>query len=228
MTGRNNRPGRRFTTRLAAGGLIGFFIALVPLITALVDKGAFDALMGSQKTQAPTPTASPMATSTPALDPTSSTPSSPISTPEASNSPSPTTSSSPTIDSSQLQHSLYSVSGQSCKKQSSSLRCSLIIKSQEDRRLMVTAGGTRVIDQNGNQFNAVSIEVGSVRTDSRFGELLNRTQINLDKDIPLKVNLIFSNVPSQLNQLALVELSASDMTEGSVFTLKAQNIAVTQ
>lgn len=231
MTRRDDRPRRGLATRLAAGGFIGFLAVLIPLITALVNKGAFDAVIDRQKIQPATPTNSPASTPTiPISTPEASNSPSPTSTPKAFNTPSPTPSSLPAMDGSQIQHSLYSVSGQGCKQQGSSLRCSLLLKSQEDKRLMLIADGTRVIDQSGNQFNAAYIEIGGERSNSVGGALLNRMQINLNKDIPLKINLVFSDASAQLNQLALVELSATDLngTGGTIFTLKVQNVPVTQ
>ncbi len=100
---------------------------------------------------------------------------------------------------------------QACNRSSQSVKCDVsIISTKTDVEVtlfarMPWANGPyrRIIDLNGNEFMASSVIYGRREYQKYF-------KLNLVQGIPHKVRLTFINVPVQSNNLALLEVDASN------------------
>lgn len=204
----------------------GVLAAVIGLLTALVNNGGLDFIKPFMKdkssSQAPTQTTSPSpSASAPALE-TSPSPTPSVAIPLA---PSPTSSpisSQNSATGTSTENSGFLFENKGCREANEQIICNFLITSQkQDKRLSLYANyGTdsRIIDSNGDEFIARSVQLGS-RQSNRYVIAV------LAQDIPLKAELSFPKVSPKTNQLALLELSGSG---GNSFKAQFRNVPVSR
>lgn len=193
MSQNNPQHKSSLKSKIATGGLLALVTAVIGLATALVQSGALAPFISIQKPPAPeAPSPSPQLS--PSLN----------SSPSASISPAPSSSAAPTVNTSPASANTgqtFEISGfrfanQGCKRQSTTITCSVLTTAQDEDKVLYLYNSSRLIDQEGQQYKVESINLG--------GDLW---QTNLVKDVPIRAKLVFEKVPQQVSQLALVEIN---------------------
>jgi hypothetical protein len=146
-------------------------------------------------------------------------------TPSIAPTPSPQVSSPPDSNGSlsstttELEGFLFSLQG--CLWKEEATNCTVLITNQqEDRELRLFIGqGSRIIDLNGVEYPSDEIAFGSESRSRGYAGVTAR----LAKGVPLRVVLTFPKVPSQVNKLALLEISGSDS-----ITIQFRDVPVTR
>ena len=100
---------------------------------------------------------------------------------------------------------------QSCTRSSDTIiRCSFLVTNKEARRELrlsqnLSTASTKIVDLNGEQYYADSIKFGGLESSS----YPNYVNIDLAKNVAVKAEAIFKEVPSEVERLQLVEPSFS-------------------
>lgn len=129
----------------------------------------------------------------------------PVPSPIPTTSPTPTPSAnSPTTTSTQSYEGiLFQLKG--CRKENETLKCEFLVTDQKQNRTLYmyakSSNSSRIIDPQGNQYIAKSVDFGGTEDSHSVSQ-------NLVQGIGLKAFITFDKVPIQINQLALVEVSA--------------------
>jgi hypothetical protein len=107
-----------------------------------------------------------------------------------------------------------------CRKESSTVKCEFLITDQtESRQLAIYARRkSKIIDTQGNEYLVERIRFGSSAANGTVTQ-------SLPQSIGLKAFITFENVPNQVNQLALVEISAYTKRQGP-FIIQFRDIPV--
>lgn len=110
---------------------------------------------------------------------------------------------------------------QDCQRQAKKVTCGGLITSTEkdlgDVRLSVNSGSmTRMIDSSGNEYTASIGKIGN--KESR--EVVNS---KLTKDVPMKMIVVFADVPSDVKDIASLEI---DVYGSSSATSKLLNLKI--
>jgi hypothetical protein len=203
-------------------------LLLVPIVVAICVGGTSpwwwkdlkDSL--GNKPQTPSPSAPALETSSPVASSTTPNPeNSNIPTPINSPTPSPSFINSSTTVFTQSNEGLtFQLKG--CRKENETLRCEFFITDKkENRKLYIYArsgDSSRVIDPQGTQYIAKSVDFGGTENSSSVYQ-------NLVQGIGLKAFITFDKMPTQLNQLALVEVLAWTQSQG-YFTVRFRDISV--
>lgn len=209
-------------TKVAVGTIL---LALIGLLGIFIENGGLDfirpLILGSNNTasQPTTQNNSPPIPSNSA--PSGDLPSSPIgsdstpsgnlpSAPSSESAPAtqqPATSQAPTPQPNTVSTQSaagFSFENTGCVRRGTDILCTFLITSlEEDKRLQLygnSVSNSRVIDSSGNEFVAQNVKLGS-------NESRSFVTANLVQGIPLKAVLVFPGVPSEVNQLPLLELA---------------------
>jgi hypothetical protein len=113
---------------------------------------------------------------------------------------------------------------QKCKRASQTVKCELDVTNKEkDRVLRLYGRGDRVsraVDLQGNQYIASYVDFGGARSTQIVGNYVNQMLV---QGVRLKAYIVFENIPPQINQFALLELSAF---EEELFTVQLRTIPI--
>ncbi len=98
---------------------------------------------------------------------------------------------------------------QSCTRSSDTIiKCSFLVTNKEARRELrlsqnFSGESTKIVDLNGEQYSADSVKFGGLENSNTF----RFVDIALAKDVAVKAEAIFKEVPSEVERLQLVEPS---------------------
>jgi hypothetical protein len=149
-------------------------------------------------------------------------PAPPVSSPSSTTLPpsSPPTNSPTTTSTQSNEDIFFQLKG--CRRENETLKCEFFVTDQsQDRTLYMYAkssNSSRIIDPQGNQYVAKSVDFGGTESSAYVYQ-------NLVQGIGLKAFITFEKVPIQINQLALVEVSARTQSQGS-FTIQFRDVPV--
>ncbi len=116
--------------------------------------------------------------------------------------------------------------GKSCTQRDRTIQCEgLITNTEEDINVSLFADGyssdSRIVDGEGNQYVANEIVIGS-KTNNNY------QSVTFTQNIPVKVTLVFKEVSSTAQNVALMEVlgSTRGYTSDADFSFQARNIPV--
>lgn len=95
----------------------------------------------------------------------------------------------------------------SCTRSSDTIiKCSFLVTNKEARRELrlsqnFSGESTKIVDLNGEQYSADSVKFGGLEN----GNVLRFVDVDLAKDVAVKAEAIFKEVPSEVERLQLVE-----------------------
>jgi hypothetical protein len=107
-----------------------------------------------------------------------------------------------------------------CRSESSTIKCTFLVIDQAESRQLIIYGRrkSKIIDPQGNEYLVERVRFGS-------GAANGSVTQNLAQGIGLTALISFENVPNQVNQLALVEVSAYTQRQGP-FTVQFRDVPV--
>lgn len=185
--------------KLGAGSTVAagtIIVAGIGLITAFFNQGSLELLEGMGKAVAQQPSSS------------------------ISSNPSPNTPSSNSSAQVNVQDFVFKLQG--CKRTSETVKCEFFITNKkEDRALQIHTSDTRIVDLQGNQYFTRNIDLGGILVSSGY----TMVEQKLVQDVGLKAFITFAKVPTQVNRLALIELSVRTYERG-FFSVKLRDIPV--
>ena len=201
-------------SKLVAGGLLTLLTAVLGLATALINSGAVTPFLPGQKTS-PVANAPSPSSQTPASAPPSQAPASPVlPSVDTAPSPSPAQNSERLVAAQTVTAKGVRFDNQGCKRQTSTVICSFLITAQDKDKSLQLYPESRLIDRNGQQYVAQKINFGG------------GNQSALVKDVALRADLTFENVPQSVDQLTLVELRALSDIYAGFFTAQFRDVAI--
>jgi hypothetical protein len=107
---------------------------------------------------------------------------------------------------------------QDCSRKLQDLICQTVLTSKNsDRRVDLNGNNIKLVDFEGNEYYATSLKVGN-RTNEK-----NTIESELVENIPFKTSFVFVKVPTNLTQIALLQIPISG---GITATAKFRNFAV--
>ena len=116
--------------------------------------------------------------------------------------------------------------GKGCVQQDRTIECNgLITNTKEDVRVFLFADGykaeSRIVDNEGNQYIASEIMTGS-ETDG------NNQKVTFTQNIPVKVTLVFTDISTKAQSVALMEITGStgQFNDSANLSFQARNIPV--
>ena len=96
----------------------------------------------------------------------------------------------------------FTVSLKSCDRSGKIIKCNLLLTSKKNFNIAVYSG-SRIFDRFGNEYNPAWVQVGNTRNNGGVNK-------RLLKGIPTKLILTFNEIPPEVKEIAVLEISPID------------------